>query len=489
MMPRLHRRIRRPAAPPAPYDELPRDRLPKRARTIALIVASAMLMEQLDSTVLTTALPTMARSFHTDPLHMSVALTSYLVSLAVLIPASGRISDRLGSRTVFMAAIALFTLASLLCAEARSLGILVMGRLLQGAGGAMMVPVGRLVLLRSVEKRHLVSAMFWLLMPVSIGPLLGGPLGGFLTTYLSWRWIFTINIPIGVLGLVLAARFIPQLRETVRQPLDGVGVLLSGTSLACLVFGLELAARGVGSLSATIATLGVSLTAGLLYVRHARRVRAPILDFTLLRIPTFRMSVASGSATRIAIGATPFLIPSMLQLGFGLSAAQSGLVTLTGALGSIAMRLIVKRVLRRFGYRLTMAVNGASTCALTFACALFHPGWPFWLLSLALLLGGFSQTLQFMALNTIAYADVPDQRMSAATSLYTTLQQLTLTIGISVAAGVLSATRALITHQDDALLNFSVAFVVIGVVSTVAIPAALRLSPDAGAEISGHRKR
>ncbi len=463
-----------------------RSLLSRDARTTALIVASALLMEQLDATVLTTALPSMARSFGSDPVHLSIALTSYLVSLAVLIPASGRAADRFGSRTVFRAAIVLFTAGSILCAAAPDLPFLVGARLLQGAGGAMMVPVGRLVLMRSVDKSQLITAMFWLLMPATIGPLLGPPVGGFLTTYLSWRWIFIINVPIGLLGIVLTTRYIPQMREVVRLPFDGRGMALSGISLACLVFGLELASRGAGTRNVTVATLALGLVSGVLYFRHSRSVAVPILDFTLMRIPTFRLSVLSGSATRIVVGATPFLVPSMLQLGFALTAAQSGLVTFTATIGAFLMRLMARRVLHAFGYRTIMSVNASGAVLLTLACALFRPGWPFWVLSLILFGGGFSNALQFTSLNTIAYADIPAERMSAATSFYTTFQQLTLTLGISVAAAAVSASQAMAGHAHVVPADFSAAFVTVGLVSVLAIPAALAMPADAGAELSGH---
>jgi MFS family permease len=369
------------------------------------------------------------------------------------------------------------------------LGFLVGARLLQGAGGAMMVPVGRLVLMRSVDKSELVSAMFWLLMPATVGPLLGPPVGGFLTTYLSWRWIFIINVPIGLLGIVLTTRFIPQMRETTRIPFDLVGMVLSGVSLASLVFGVELASHGRANLVETVLFLGAGIASGAWYLLHARRIAHPILDFTLMRIPTFRLSILSGSATRIVVGGSPFLVPSMLQLGFGLSAAQSGLITFTGTIGAFLMRLGAKRVLRSYGYRSVMTLNAASACVLTLACAAFRPGWPFWVLSAILFLGGFANALQFTSLNTIAYADMPKERMSAATSFYTTFQQLTLTLGISVAATALSVSQALHHHAGVTLSDFSSAFVAIGLVSILAIPSAYRLRADAGAELSGHRAR
>jgi EmrB/QacA subfamily drug resistance transporter len=467
--------------------DIPPTRL--RMRTTALIIASALFMEQLDSTVLSTALPTMARSFGVDPLHMSAALTSYLVGLAVFIPASGRIADRFGSRTVFRAAIALFVAGSVLCAQAQSLLFLVLARLLQGAGGAMMVPVGRLVLLRTVPKSELVTAMFWMLLPATIGPLFGPIVGGVLTTYLSWRWIFYINVPVGLLGIALTTRFIPQLREAARSRFDVLGMMLSGVSLACLIFGLESASRGTGTLGRTAFILGAGVVAGLLYGLHAKQTQNPILDFTLMRVPTFRLSVLGGSMTRIAAGAAPFLIPSMLQLGFGLSAAQSGLVTFTGPIGALSMRLVAKRVLKQHGFRTTMTANGLSAGVLMLACAMFRPGWPFWLLSLVLFLIGIAQALQFTAYNTIAYADVPEERMSAATSFYATFQQMTLTLGICIAAGSLAVSRAAGGRASLTLSDFSVGFAVVGLLALLASPIASRLSPDAGCELSGHQPK
>ena len=268
-------------------------------RFTALVVASAMFMEQLDGTVLATALPTMARTFHVDPLQMNVALTAYLLSLAVFIPASGKVADRFGTRTVFRAAIALFTLGSILCGLSDSLMQLVAARILQGIGGAMMVPVGRLVILRSVERSELVTAMTWLMVPAMIGPVLGPPVGGFIVTALNWRWIFYINVPVGVLGMVLATLYIRDIKEEGRIDFDGWGLLLSAISLSCLMFGLELASRGATSLPVTGGLVAVGLVAGWLYLRHSRRHAQPVLDFSLMRVPTFGLSVSHALRTRL----------------------------------------------------------------------------------------------------------------------------------------------------------------------------------------------
>ena len=457
----------------------------RRGRTVPLIIASAMFMEQLDGTVLSTALPSMARSFGVDALHMSVALTSYLVSLAVFIPASGAVADRIGSRTVFCAAIVLFTTGSILCAGADSLPFLVASRLIQGMGGAMMVPVGRLVLLQTTAKSDLIATMNWLLVPATIGPLLGPPIGGLLVTTLSWRWIFIINVPIGIVGLALAARFVPQLRAA-RRPFDLVGLLLSGVSLACLIFGLELASRGAWPVAAWSGVLAVSLVAGASYARHARRVAQPILDFTLMRIPTFGLSVAAGASTRIVVGATPFLLPLTLQIGLGMSAAQSGATTFLTSAGGLAMRGLSRRLLRRFGYPRTMIGNGIGASVFALACASFRPGIGHPVIWVVLFCGGFMQSLQFTAYNTIAYADVPASRMSAATSLYATLQQVMLTLGICVGAAALAVSAAARGVGHAGLTDFSLAWATVGAFATLAPVVSSRLREDAGEELSGH---
>ena len=458
-------------------------------RTVLLIVASAMFMEQLDGTVLATALPTMARSFDVDPLHMNIALTSYLLTLAMFIPASGRIADRFGSRTVFRAAIGLFTLGSIACAQAPNLWTLVAARMLQGAGGAMMSPVGRLVMLRAVSKQDLVRSMAWLMLPAMIGPIIGPPVGGFIVTYLSWHWIFYINVPIGLLGMALVTVFIEEMREPARQPFDLRGLVLAGTALACLMFGIEVASRGAGSWWVIAGLVGTGAAAAAAYAVHARVHPRPMLDFRLLRIKTFRMSVACGSLSRIAVGAMPFLLPMMLQLGFGMSAAQSGLITFVNSVGSMMMRVCAPYFLRVLGFRNVLTWIGLLATLILALTAAFRPSWPMPLIYAVLVLNGFFQSLQFMAYNTIAYADVPRPEMSTATSFYTTFQQMSLTLGIAISAAALAASVAITHHPGPELPDFSAAFLFVSVVSLLAPVLATRLDKDAGAELSGHRDR
>jgi EmrB/QacA subfamily drug resistance transporter len=457
-------------------------------RTTALIIASSLFMEQLDSTVLATALPTMARHFDVSPSHMSIALTSYLLSLAVLIPASGALADRFGARTVFSSAIATFIAGSILCAQAPTLSLLVAARILQGAGGAMMIPVGRLVLLRSVAKQDLVSAMSWLLVPALIGPILGPPVGGLIVTYLNWRWIFYINLPIGLLGLILARFYIANTRAETRQPFDVVGFALSGASLACLLFGFEMLSRSAGQTSTGLALLAAGLWAGTGYVLYARSPRriAPILDLGLLLDRSFRVSVIAGSLTRITQGAQPFLLALMMQLSFGMSAAESGFLVLATACGAMAMKPAAPAILRNFGFRGTLFSNAIVSSLLYAICAAFRPEWPHWIMFVVLGVCGFSMSLQFTAYNTVAYDDIPRERTAAANSFYTTFQQLMLSFGICAGALALTTSKLIAGHSHATAGDFSAAFLVVTAISLIAAPVCLGYRRDAGAQMSGH---
>jgi EmrB/QacA subfamily drug resistance transporter len=460
-----------------------------RVRLTALIVASALFMQNLDSTVIATALPTMARSFGAAPMHMSVALTAYLLSLAVFIPASGWIADRFGTRTVFRAAIIVFTVGSVLCGRADSLWFLVAARILQGAGGAMMVPVGRLVLLRTAAKSELVAAMAWLSVPALIGPVLGPPLGGFIVTYFSWRWIFDINVPIGLLGVLLVSLYVEDVREPTATRFDFRGLVLSAVALCGLLFGLETAGRGVLPPSATAMMLVAGLLACLGYWFHARRHPHPLLDLTLMRLPTFAISVIAGSLFRIGIGALPFLLPLMFQVGFGRTAAESGMITFASSAGAMVMKPAAQFALRRFGFRTVLTWNGTLSACLLVAIAAFRPSWPVVWIYAVLLISGFFRSLQFTAFNTLAYAEIPRERMSAATSLYATLQQLSLTLGITVGAAVLEMTTAFSGHLAPNPGDFAVAFLVVAALAFIASPISQLLPVNSGAELSGARIR
>ena len=452
-----------------------------------MIIACAMFMQSLNSTVIATALPTMAKTFGADPVHMNVALTSYLLSLAVFIPASGWIADRYGARTVFRIAIAVFTLGSVLCGRADSLAFLVVSRILQGIGGAMMVPVGRLVLLRTAAKQELVAAMAWLTVPALLGPVLGPPVGGFIVTYFSWRWIFDINIPIGILGIVLVSLFVEDVREPPRGRFDGIGLLLCGIALASLMFGLETAGRGVVPRDLTAAMIAIGLVAVVGYLLHARRHPAPLLDLSLMRLPCFGVALSAMMLFRTGIGAIPFLLPMMLQVGFGDSAVQSGLITFASSAGALVMKPATQHALRLFGFRDTLVWNGVISAVMIAICAAFRPTWPAAAIYAALLIGGFFRSLQFTAYNTLAYGDVPRARMSSATSLYVTCQQLAATIGISTGAVSLEISTALSGRAMPQPIDFSHAFLVVAMFTLVAAPIALWMPRNAGDELTGRR--
>ncbi|MRG55390.1 DHA2 family efflux MFS transporter permease subunit [Phyllobacterium sp. SYP-B3895] len=455
-------------------------------RIIAMIIASAMFMEQLDATVLATALPTMARDFGVSAPAMSIALTSYLLSLAIFIPASGRVADRFGSRTVFRTAIGVFILGSVLCAFAPNLTFLVFARLVQGLGGAMMMPVGRLVLMRSVERKNLVQAMSWLLVPALIGPILGPPVGGLIVTYLDWRWIFYINVPIGILGFILVSLFIEDFKGEARGPFDWTGLVLSGISLGSLLFGFEMASRS-GEVGLAASLVAVGAMAGVAYLRHARRHPSPILDFSLMRIPSFSASVVAGSLTRITQGAQPFLLPLMLQLGFNLSAASAGAIVIATALGSMTMKAVAPKILRQFGFRNSLIVNGIISTFGYALCAAFRPDWPLPLIFVILYFCGFFMSFQFTAYNTVAYDEIGRDQMSSATSFYTTFQQLMLSLGICVGALALHGSMLARDHDVPELGDFSVAFVIVTAISITATVWNMRFSNSAGADISGHQ--
>jgi EmrB/QacA subfamily drug resistance transporter len=452
---------------------------------IPFVVASALFMENMDATVIATSLPAIAADLGEDPVVLKLAFTAYLLSLAVFIPVSGWLADRYGARSVFMTAIAVFTVASVWCGSANSLAELVAARALQGAGGAMMVPVARLIILRSVPKHQLVAAMAYLTIPALVGPLIGPPLGGFITTYFHWRWIFWINVPVGMVGIVLAYLFVPDTKAERSPRLDAIGFVLSGLALVALMAGLTGAGGSVFPGWLTPVLLGSGILFALAYWRHQRRTADPILNFDLLRIATFRTSVLGGAPFRIAAGAVPFLLPMMLQVGFGLDPFASGSLTFVAAAGALVMKFTAQPILRRFGFRTVLTVNALIGAGFLLAIAGFTAATPAWMIVAILLVGGFFRSLQFTSLNTIAYADVANPAMSQATSFAGVTQQVWAALGITFAALVIEASRAL---RGDAALetaDFTVAFIAVGLLGASSALSHARLAPDAGDEISG----
>jgi EmrB/QacA subfamily drug resistance transporter len=458
----------------------------QRSKLLPLIVACALFMENTDSTVIATSLPVIAQSLGEDPIALKLAVTSYLVSLAVFIPISGWMADRYGARTIFRTALVIFMLGSVLCAVSNSLGAFVGARFIQGMGGAMMVPVGRLVILRSVSKTELVGALAYLTVPALVGPVVGPPLGGFITTYFDWRWIFFINIPIGLVGIVLSSLFFEDVREEDVAPLDIKGFLLSSFGFASLMLGLVTGGRHLIPEAVSYLCVAAGIAALVAYWFHARRVPHPVLDLSLFRIPTYRIGVIGGSVFRTGIGAIPFLLPLMLQLGFGLDAFQSGLITFASAAGALIMKTLAKTILSRFGFRRVLTVNAVIGAAFLASSGLFTPTTPHAVMLSVLLLGGCFRSLQFTGINALSYADVSNRKMSSATSLSSVAQQLSLSVGVTVGAFALETANAFNGGKALGAGDFWPAFVLVGVISASSVLWMIRLAPDAGSEVSGH---
>ncbi|MPR08898.1 DHA2 family efflux MFS transporter permease subunit [Microvirga tunisiensis] len=459
----------------------------RQSRFLPLIIATALFMENTDSTVISTSLPMIAQSLGTDPIALKLALTSYLVSLAIFIPISGWMADKYGARTIFTTAIGVFMAGSLACAGANSLEWFVIARFVQGAGGAMMVPVGRLVLLRSVQRSEVVQALATLTIPALVGPIVGPPLGGFITTYFDWRWIFFINIPIGVLGIVLATIFVPNVREEDTPPLDFIGFVLSGFGFALLMLGFASGGRHLIPAEISTGCVVIGAICLVLYVFHARRTPYPVLQLRLLKIPTFRISVVGGFLFRVGIGAIPFLLPLMLQVGFGLSPLASGSLTFIAAVGALFMKTMAKRILERTGFRRLLIVNAFIGAGFVAANGFFTPETPHWLIMIVLLVGGCFRSLQFTSLNAIGYAEISNREMSYATSLSSALQQVSLSIGVAFGAFVLEVAASLDGNPVITAADFGPAFWAVAMVSALAGFVFIGLSPTAGAEMSGHR--
>lgn len=459
----------------------------QKERLIPLIVACALFMENMDSTVIATSLPAIAADIGTSPLTLKLAITSYLLSLAVFIPASGWTADRFGPRNVFSVAIAVFMVGSIGCAISTSITDFVLARILQGIGGAMMTPVGRLVLLRSIDKSALVNAMTWVTVPALIGPVVGPPLGGFITTYFSWHWIFLINIPIGLLGIFMAMRYIDPIKSDNHERFDLYGLLLAGLGVAGLAFGLSVAGLNLLPWPVVLGLIAGGAVAMTLYLRHAKHTSSPVLDFTLLRHPTLRASVTGGFLFRMGVGAIPFLLPLLMQIGFGLSPFKSGLVTFASAIGAMGMKTLAARIIRTFGFRNVMVINALASSFFIGACALFTPSTPLLLIMIILVVGGFFRSLQFTAINTIAYAEVEPAEMSRATTLVAVNQQLAISAGVAAGAFTVEAALAFRGSTELSAADFWPGFVMVGIVSAVSSYAFWKLPPDAGHEVSGKK--
>ena len=460
---------------------------PTAARVLPYIVAATFFMEYLDTTVIATALPQMARSFGVGPNEVSLGMTAYMLTLAVFIPVSGWLADRLGSRTVFASALVVFTLASVLCGLSQGLATFTAARVLQGIGGAMMVPVGRLIVVRNTEKSQLLRAISTITWPAIVAPVVGPSIGGFITTYASWHWIFYLNVPFGLAALLAIVRFVPNQRGVERRPLDVTGFLLSGAALTSLLYGTELASHQDASLARALAFLAAAAVLAVAAVSHLTRARNPLLDLGNLRVATYSVTVLTGSATRIGVEAVPYLAPLLFQIGFGLTAFHSGLLLLATAIGNLGMKAFTTPILRRFGFRSVASLNAGAAAVFIAAYGALAPTTPLAALLVVLLFYGLARSLQFTTLATLAYADIADAQKSSASTLWSVAAQMTIGMGVAFGALCLRISRSLHggTGSDFAPADFRWAFAAAGLLVAVSVIGYVRLPRDAGHAISG----
>lgn len=468
---------------PHPEARLPRDSAPL-GRSAPLILAIAMFMEQMDSTIIATSLPAIAADIETSPVALKLALTAYLVSLAIFIPVSGWMAERFGAKRVFRVAIGVFVLGSICCAISGSLGAFVLSRFLQGMGGAMMTPVARLVLVRATPKSQLVSAMAWLTIPALVGPLIGPPVGGFITTYFTWHWIFLINVPIGIAGIYLAGRVLPEIEAGGGGSLDRKGFVLSAIAASGIVFGLSVVSLPALPPIVGAATIGVGILSAWLYVRHANRVETPILNLKLFANPVFRAAILGGSFFRIGAGAVPFLLPLFFQLGFGMTPFQSGMLTFASAGGAILLKFMASAALRAGGFRNVLIAGALAGAAFIAINALFTAATPWPVIIAVLFASGFLRSLFLTSVNALVFADISEADAGQATALAAATQQISIALGVAVAGGVLEA-MALLTGTALGIEAFVWAFVIVAGLTALAALPFVWLDPDAGNSVSG----
>ena len=453
------------------------------------LVAIAFFMQALDTTILNTAVPVVSAALGVAPLEMRAVLASYALSLAMFIPISGWMADRFGTRKVFAWAIASFTLGSILCGLCNDIHLLVACRVLQGCGGAMMVPVGRLTLVRTFAKSELVRTMSFVAVPALIGPMLGPLAGGLIVAYLSWRYVFFVNLPIGLLGLVLVYFYLPNYQEETKRPLDVVGLILFGSGIALLSYVLEVFGdHSLGTLEIVLlSALSLALLAG--YGVHATRTPFPLLDFTLLRIRTYRAAVSGGFFTRLGIGGVPFLLPLLYQIGLGYTPVQSGLLIMPQAAAALATIFVLPLVLGRLGYRIVLIANTVLLGLVLLLFATIVPGTPVWVIVAQASLFGVLQSLQMTSMNTLVYADVPANKTSYASSIASTFQQLSLSFGVAGAGLTTAFFIPMSVRSDPAafMRGVHLAFLVLGAFTALSAIVFAGLKQHDGNAISPQR--
>jgi len=455
------------------------------SRTTPLILATALFMENMDSTVIATSLAAIAADIGTDPISLKLALTAYLVALAIFIPISSWMADRFGARRVFRVAMLVFMIGSIACALSSSLAQFVGARFIQGMGGAMMGPVARLVLVRMTPRHQLVDAMAWLTIPALIGPIVGPPFGGFLTTYFSWHWIFIINVPIGLLGMALVGFALPNEQRNRPRDIDGKGFVLAGLAFALFAFGCS-----VVSLPALPPVIGVvaalvGMVLGVFYTRHALTTEYPLLDLRLLRVRNFRITIVAGTFFRLGQGATPFLFPLMLQLTFGLTPFESGMVTFAGAIGALVAKFVANWVFARWGFKNPLVISTAISALGILVMGLYDPSTPIPLILAILVFTGFWQSIFWTGSNAFTFADIEDKDAGQANVMSQVWGQLMFAMGVALGGGTLELAHRVRGGAELVLADFHTAFFVVAAVGCVSTLLFMRLPRNAGHQLIG----
>lgn len=457
------------------------------AQGVALIVAAAFFMQNLDGAIINTSLPQMARSFAVGSVDINIGITAYILAVAAFVPLSGWISDRYGAKRVFAGAIVVFTLASALCAGASHLWEFVLARILQGLGGALMTPVGRIVVLRSAAKHELLQATALITWPALIAPVVAPVLGGAITTFINWRWNFLLNLPLGALGVALVLAYVPDHREATRKPLDLVGCMLTSGALILLIYSLEQFSRGQ-DWTVAVGLLGAGVAFTVLSLVWFRRIAHPLLDMAPFRLRTFTVSTLdAGTFFRVAISATPFLLPLMLQVVWKLNPLQAGGVVLVYFFGNLAMKTVTTPLLRRFGFRTVMSVNGLLVAASVAACGFLGASTSIVITDIAMFVAGATRSMQFTALNTLTFADVTAEQRASSSTLSAMMQQVGAAMGVAAAALFLHLSQSGRGAVQLSGADFRFAFIACGVCALIGALLMLRLAPDDGDEVSGRR--
>ncbi len=460
------------------------DRLAPRLRNTALLVAGCFFMENLDGTIVTTAAPRIGRALGVPSTSVGLVIAAYLVTLAVLIPLSGWLAERYGARPVFLSAIGVFTLASAACAASSTFAELVLCRVLQGAGGAMMVPVGRFIVLARTDKRDVLRVISLLVWPALIAPVIAPLAGGVIITYATWPWLFLINVPLGVVAFAIAGRLVRSPATPAPAPLDRAGVILACGGLGAATWTAYLLSLGRIPWAQVAAWAIVATVVLFAAVRHLRRARHPLVNLQTLRVPTFRVSLGSGSLFWSAIMAVPFLLTLMFQNAFGWSPVKSGALVLCVFVGNIAIKPATTPLLRRFGFRPILVTATAGAAATMVAAGLLHASTPLVLIALVALLNGVGRSVSLTGYSTIAFSDTPPEQIRDANTLQATAQQLSVGLGVPLGAIALRAGGPLASILPGNPTAYAVGFVLLALIALVATGAALRLHPDAGAAVT-----